>query len=140
MAYCSNAQCVPQMKNNDPLNVVLTVEGGVGAPATDGKWMLDQETEQSLAAERLNSIRALITKACAESVFGKDFSIHSVSSSSTDQAIRDAQTYTLTVDGNRAVWSEPPPSGVGPIPLVLKEISLWMRANTKRRPYPLSDR
>jgi hypothetical protein len=126
--------------NNDPLNAVLTVEGGVGAPATDGKWILDQETKQSLAPECLNSIRALIAKAWAESVFGKDFSIHSVSSSSTDQAIRDAQTYTLTVDGNRAVWSEPSPSGAGPVPLVLNEIRLWMRTNTKRRPYPLSDR
>jgi hypothetical protein len=140
LAYCSHAQGAPQMNSNDPLNVVLTVEGGVGAPATDGKWILDEEAKQSLAPERLNSILALIAKARAESVFGKDFSIQSVSGSSTDQAIRDAQTYTLTVDGDRAVWSEPPPSGVGPIPPVLNEIWRWMRANTKRRPYPLSDR
>ena len=128
------------MKSNDPLNVVLTVEGGVGAPATDGKWILDEEAKQSLAPERLDSIRALIAKARAESVFGKDFSVHSGSSSSADQAIRDAQTYTLTVDGEHAVWSEPPPSGAEPVPLMLNEIWLWMRANTKRRPYPLSDR
>ncbi len=128
------------MKSNDPLNVVLTVEGGVGSPATDGKWVLDEEAAQSLAPEGLSSIHALIAKARAESVFGKDFSIHSVSGSSTDQAVRDAQTYTLTVDGDRAVWSEPPPSGVGPVLPVLNEIWLWMRANTKRRPHPLSDR
>lgn len=140
MAYYSDALLAPQMKSNDPVNVVVTVEGGVGSPATDGKWILDEEATQSLAPERLNSIRALIAKARAESVFGKDFSVHSVSGSSTDQAIRDAQTYTLTVDGDRAVWSAPPPSGAGPVPLVLNEIWLWMRANTKRRPYPLSDR
>jgi hypothetical protein len=128
------------MKSNDPWKVVLTVEGGVGAPATDGKWILDEAAAQRLAPERLNSIHALIAKARAESVFGKDFSIHSVSSSSTNQAIRDAQTYTLTVDGDRTVWSEPPTSGAEPVPPVLNEISRWMRANTQRRPYPLSDR
>jgi hypothetical protein len=125
------------MKSDDPLKVVLTVEGGVGAPATDGRWILDEAAAQSIAPERLNSIHALIAKARAESVLGKDFS---VSNSSTNQAIRDAQTYTLTVDGDRTVWSAPPPSEAEPVPPVLNEIWYWMRTNTQRRPYPLSDR
>jgi hypothetical protein len=142
-AQNASSSATEKARPHESMNVVLTVSGGF--TGIGGKWEIDTSSETLAAGvdpRQAKKLQDLVDQARTDGVLNKDFSkvaengkTSSGAATSTTQVPADMQTYELTINGERATWSEPAPAGAAAAPPVLENLKQWMFQNTKRQPY-----